>query len=536
MNNSNNAAQEHQIAAATENDVTDTDGPGSTASETQASLGFARQFDGAGREIFPVHALPPILRDYATEVCEVRGVPIGLVAPSILVAVSASLGGGIEMDTWEGKKTHGNLYWLGIAASGAGKGTACDETFAPSISAENSIVAEWRRNTLPQVRAAESMIKEQIKKLKSQATKGQMDWSEAFTEIAALEAQLDDASRLKIEPRLVCEDVTREKLGDILAAQPREALASVSSEARGILDVLTRMKGEDIYAKAWSGESYRNDRRSTKTIRLTRPCLSVCWMIQTDAWEKLLENESFANSGMLPRFLVSAPDTPVSPLPAETRRFEPGVRDAYRDLIIALLKNYRHREGAIGIVSTDSAVLARFRAYENQIRALRSPGGLMQDIQSYAARWSQNAFRIALVLHAATHGTSAHDRPLAIETADSALAIMDWFRSEQVRLLKDHITKADQERANRLEEAIRRYGANTATIRDLTTRNGFKEPEIVALTERLPERFRIKESRAARGSKGGRPSRSVELVLSFTKPVPFPDLIAGIAGSGGAAA
>jgi hypothetical protein len=495
-------------------------------------LSFPRSFDTDGRELFPIQRLPAVLADYVEAFCETRGVPAGLVAPAALVAVSSSLGAGIEIETWDGLTTRGNLYWMGIAPSGAGKGIACEGVFGPNFIAEDSLIEQWQGQRA-KFRAAEAMFKEQKQKALRRTRYDDVMHEDVFNEIANIEEQLEIASRRKQEPRIVCEDVTREKLGDILASQPGEALASVSSEARGILDVLTRLKGEDIYAKAWSGESYRNDRRSTKAVHLRKPCLSVAWMIQEDAWTKLLGNESFTTSGMLPRFLLSAPTFAIEPVPEQPRQIEPGVSAAYSSLIFGLLRQYRHGQEKGRTVHTDGDVLSLFRDYENEIRRMRNPGGHLQDIASFAARWTQNAFRIALVLHAATHGPAAHDEPLAPGTAQSALFISDWFRTEQVRLLTGRITQAANARANRLEDALRRYPNAAATIRDLSTRNGFKEAEIVALAEQQPQRFRVVEQRQARGTKGGRPSRVVELVKQVEATIPFPDLGVGFAGKGG---
>jgi hypothetical protein len=483
----------------------------------------AHKFAPEGRDAFPLDALPKVLRDYAVEVCATRLVPMGLAAPAVLTAVSAAMGAGIEIETWEEKTTRGNLYWMGVASSGVGKGLVCDDTFAPNLAMERIMIESWREKWLPQVRAQERLIKMEIKTVEKQISKGTIDSTQAFPKIAALEQQLDKLAMHKIQPRAVCEDVTREKLGDLLATQPGEALASVSSEARGIMALLTRMGAEDIYTKAWSGESYHNDRRTTKQVRLSKPCLTVSWMIQDDAWKKLLGNESFVSSGLLPRFLISAPEMVLHPLPKTQRRFDPSVKSAYHGLMEALIEHHRHRQGAPPVVPTAPAIRSHFIGHENRARRLRSPGGRLQDIPSFAARWTQNAFRIALVLHVATHGSAAHERPLAMETALAALTIMEWFENQQVRLLTDRMNETDNKRADRLEAAIHTYGTGPATIRDLVNSNGFKETEIIALAEQRAERFRIVKHRKSKGTKGGRPSRAVELVNKFDGAIPFPE-------------
>jgi hypothetical protein len=56
-------------------------------------------------------------------------------------------------------------------------------------------------------------------------------------------------------------------------------------------------------------------------------------------------------------------------------------------------------------------------------------------VTTYAARWNEQAWRIAVCLHAGLHGKDASERTLATETAASAIALVDWFAGEQLRIL-----------------------------------------------------------------------------------------------------
>jgi hypothetical protein len=60
----------------------------------------------------------------------------------------------------------------------------------------------------------------------------------------------------------------------------------------------------------------------------------------------------------------------------------------------------------------------------------------LQDVDSYAARWNEQAWRIAVVLHAGLHGENAGERTMAADTAASAIALADWFAGEQLRILE----------------------------------------------------------------------------------------------------
>ena len=71
--------------------------------------------------------------------------------------------------------------------------------------------------------------------------------------------------------------------------------------------------------------------------------------------------------------------------------------------------------------------------HHNQIVARRLTD--LRDVTTYAARWNEQAWRIAVCLHAGLHGETAGGRNLAADTAASAIALADWFAEEQLRIL-----------------------------------------------------------------------------------------------------
>jgi hypothetical protein len=72
-------------------------------------------------------------------------------------------------------------------------------------------------------------------------------------------------------------------------------------------------------------------------------------------------------------------------------------------------------------------------AHYNQIVSRRLAD--LRDVTTYAARWNEQAWRIAVCLHAGLHGEGAGGRMLAADTAASAIALANWFAGEQLRIL-----------------------------------------------------------------------------------------------------
>jgi hypothetical protein len=71
--------------------------------------------------------------------------------------------------------------------------------------------------------------------------------------------------------------------------------------------------------------------------------------------------------------------------------------------------------------------------YHNRVVDLRKSE--LRDVASFTVRWAENAYRVALVLHAGLQGADAHNHPIHGETAASAIRIIQWFEAELLQIL-----------------------------------------------------------------------------------------------------
>ncbi len=118
---------------------------------------------------------------------------------------------------------------------------------------------------------------------------------------------------------------------------------------------------------------------------------------------------------------------------------------AYSDLMKSLLKTYNRHEGEPYLISPTPSAAAVMRKFAGGVRQLTATTELGH-VASFPARWAENAWRIALVLHAATHGDSAHTQLVSEQTAESAVRIMTWFAAHQRELLMVNLKSKDNEK------------------------------------------------------------------------------------------
>jgi len=107
------------------------------------------------------------------------------------------------------------------------------------------------------------------------------------------------------------------------------------------------------------------------------------------------------------------------------------------------------------IVQPTPEARARLVAYYNQIVDRRR--GEFSDVSDFAARWAEQAWRLALVLHAGLHGAQAHGHQLTLETAVNAIDLIEWFVNQQLNLL----SKGRRHSARKLEDEVFELLANS---------------------------------------------------------------------------
>jgi hypothetical protein len=112
---------------------------------------------------------------------------------------------------------------------------------------------------------------------------------------------------------------------------------------------------------------------------------------------------------------------------------------AYRNAIHELLQTYRLAEEPWTIHPTREAQIALDNYFNQIVARLLSD---LRDVTSYAARWAEQAWRIAVCLHAGHWGARAHNQQLELHTAQDAIQIAEWFSAQQLEILSGGREKA----------------------------------------------------------------------------------------------
>jgi hypothetical protein len=421
---------------------------GTLNTEATTSSGIAQP------QAFPLHCLPPVCQAMACAVCKTLRVLGSLPGCCILAVVSAAIGRGLQVKSGPNRVTRGNLYNLTSADSGSGKSETFRHTAKPFLDFEAERIANWKAEIKPGLLAERKVLEAEIAKLTKSAgnANGSSEREEIRAELKEKLAALDHVEAKLRAPALSCEDVTGEKLA-VLLAHDGEQLASLSPDAVAIVDILLGRYNkldrtdEGIYLKAFSGDRCKVDRQSREPVLLESPCLTALWLTQPDKLQSLLAERSLSDGGLIPRILACHTHCEGQEIVKDAPEIPTSVEKAYADLIRSLIETYRLADQPFTIEPTIEA-LETLNTHHNAIVKRRRSE--LHDVNIYAARWNEQAWRIAVVLHAALNGARAQDQELELDTANAAIEVADWFAAQQLEILSGSRDKARREKWDRV--------------------------------------------------------------------------------------
>jgi len=263
-------------------------------------------------EAFPMPALPKAFAPWVKDVAERMHCPPDFIAVPMLVAAASLVARhvGIRPERRTDWIERGNLWALIVGRPGIMKSPAMAQALAPMDRLEaraaelfNADMAQHRAEAMAAKLRAEAKAKDARKVLAK-------DHGADVSELLKDDADESEPAR----PRYLVNDMTYEKAGEILQANPGGVLL-LRDETRGLLLNLAREESamaRGFYLQAWSGGRYTFDRIGRGTLTIDDARLSIIGGIQPGPLSDLvrLARRGAADDGMIERFLIAWPDVP----------------------------------------------------------------------------------------------------------------------------------------------------------------------------------------------------------------------------------
>jgi len=472
-------------------------------------------------ELPPAPVLPvadifgPRLTKWCFEAADDKSAPSDYVFASLIAGAGATIGNSRWVSPWRGWAEPPVIWAMCIGLPSAGKSPAIDAVQSPLRKVEKPLRA-----------AAAEAVKEWKKKA-DLARIHLKQWEYAVKK--AIEASLPapvqpaeaDAGVAPHVPRLFINDSTIERLGAILAAQPRGTL-QIRDELAGWLEGMARYAGggtdRPFWLEAYGGRAYVVERMGREPLTIDRLTIGVLGGIQPARLKTLLFKTD--DDGLLARFI------PIWPEPVPPRRPMAWANQMLIEATLDQLHGLKMRGDPdagfepVMVAFSDDAT-ARMDEFRMAVRGWETAAeGLLL---SFIGKLPGLAARVSLILAFLDWAAEGCAEPTEISAAhfDRATRLIESYVLPMARrCYADASAPKDERAARHLLGIVREHRWQRFSSRDVLRldRAGLRTvDELNPALTRLEEADCICSIEYHGGPKGGRPPRVYEVNPAILK-------------------
>ncbi|MFP3886785.1 YfjI family protein [Priestia filamentosa] len=439
-------------------------------------------FDEYTLPVFPVDVFPAWLREYVEGVAESTQTPIDAPALAAISVLSTALAKKLYVRLTGEWSESLNTYCILALPPGNRKSSVFKALQEPIITFEK----EERERLSMEVSEQRAKLKAKQKRLeqleKEYAKDGQQTTLE---EIVALANKIEEEEILSL-PRFVTEDVTPEKLADLMADN-KERMALLSAEGGGIFSIMAGRYSSDgkanleIFLKGFSGDYCAVDRMGREAKVLDEPALTIGLFLQPHVIQDV--PPSFQERGLMPRFLYSFPKSMVGYRKITPQPIKAEIKKHYYFNINKLLCMDTHEP--VQLIFNNKASKAEERLRE-EIETMFLDGGALSEMKEWGSKLAGQIIRLAGLIHVAenvqtlTNGISNKEsvpREINENTFDKARQLTSYFIEHAKAAYGCMGADQGVEDAKYLLEVIRRQDKPVIEYREIQnlTRKRFKK-------------------------------------------------------------
>jgi hypothetical protein len=451
----------------------------------------------------------PTLTNVALEISRCCNVPEELVVCEILSAISAAIGKGLVIEYKRNGYTPLGLYIIGYMMSGGGKSASMMRALKPVYDKQIALHEQWKSDC-SMTKANLVAVEARLKGLTKTAEKRALDSKEA-RELEQLQTEVDKLKKELAPPSLWMQDFTIEAQRNVLNSNAEQVTMLSDDAGRQFQNLLglnnkLQMVEDQLLLAGYTGSDFVSDRVSSGHVFIPKVWCSLFWLAQPDKIQLLTENAHIAEGGFLARCLmarfhgeacVQSDDDVSLTLMAAYDKVWSEVFSAYREQHL----EYQSRE----TINVSGRAREFLKYIEEQIVDAHNSGPAA--MRPFSARWMENLWRIAGVLHVARHLGEAHKVPVSEDTARAAANVLGYFRRQQEQMLGARAHEKQRDKITKLIDIVLRSEGERITMRELG-RKGWDEKEVLSLVKQVPRVLVVVNKPS--GENGGRPSVCLE--------------------------
>ena len=340
--------------------------------------------------------LPDWLATFCDETADELQVPTNAVALLGIGAIAAAVNGGANtcpISTWSEPVV---LYTLALLASGEGKSPVFSRLMDPVVEASAEVCDEHAGDVTTQ-KARNRMVKKHLRAYETDQMRlvraGEISLDEAIAAVATEERMMKNAARTSnLLPVRVLTDASPAAVLDAMEANDGR-LTVASPEAEALLNF--RGGSKEAVLKGFDGETLTQARRTTGEVTIERPVVNMILAMQPTVLGSL--GADMVNRGLMPRFLISYPETMVGRRSSRPTLVRPETAAAYEENVLAIVEKFASNK-IIDIVWEPQAVRA-IGQWRDEIEPMLAADGDLASVAAWASKVRGAHFiRIAALL------------------------------------------------------------------------------------------------------------------------------------------
>lgn len=416
---------------------------------------------------FPFFALPKPYGAFTNALSESTQTDPAMVGVTALGALSAALGGYVQVQVKDDYIEPTHIWTAVIAAPGERKSAVMRPVFGPLHDVERDLHEEVAPVLAEQAVQRDVAERAAEKAKRDAGNAANPDQRNKLTSEASTLATQAAGMTVAAPPRILGDDVTPEALVSHLAEQGgRFTLAS--AEGGGFFTALSgRYSDKTVVSPVLAGhggDRMRVDRKGRESEFVDNPALTVALMIQPGVLATATANRAFTDSGLMARFLYSWPPSSVGRRDVDPDPVPSALAREYADALYKLAYGARKNGGTRTLTLSPEARTARL-GYAKTVEQDLGPGGALSHMAGWGSKVVGASVRIAGLLHAATEDQL---NIISGDTMDAAILLAKYFTSHASRVFDGLSAGAtDRAKARQVLDLIRRRDMDDFTVRDL---------------------------------------------------------------------
>jgi excisionase family DNA binding protein len=388
---------------------------------------------------FPTASLSSWLRAQVEGVATSVQVPPDLPGMLALAGISLCVARRVVVCPQEGWAEPLNLYTMTVLGSGNRKSAAFAPMLAPFEVREEREKARVGE-AIATAQSRQRMLEAALHRVETAATRA------AGRERTTLESEATGlakdvrALRVPAEPRLLADDATVEKLGQLLAEQ--DGRIGIFASEGDVLDLMSGrysdgMPNIGVYLRGHGGDTHRVDRLNRPAEYVRRPAITIAISVQPEVLAGLKARPTLHGRGLLARFLYALPASLPGRRSIKTSPLPIAVKAEYERRIARLLAiepplDEEGRPGAHRLTFAPDAAVC-FEEFCRRVEGMLGPEGELAHMSDWGGKFAGAVARVIGILHLAACGDNPQPwaMPIPLGVVEDGLAIATYLTADE---------------------------------------------------------------------------------------------------------